>query len=84
MSEQHTAYLNLSWAQFEMFNDNTADAFEEMCKDLFICEFLKDSSIPHADHNNPGTLVPGAFAEMLQILQKHYACCALTGISEIK
>ena len=57
MSEQHTVYPNLSWAQFELFNDNTTDAFEEMCKDLFICEYLKDSSNPHADHNNPGVEV---------------------------
>lgn len=53
----HTVYPNLSWAQFEMFNDNKTDAFEEMCKDLFICEYLKDSKIPHADHNNPGVEV---------------------------
>lgn len=57
MSEQHTIYPNISWAQFEMFNDNRTDAFEEMCKDLFICEYLKDSNNPHADHNNPGVEV---------------------------
>ena len=58
MSEQHTIYPNISWAQFEMFNDNRTDAFEEMCKDLFICEYLKDNNNPHADHNNPGIEVP--------------------------
>lgn len=54
MSEEHIIYPNLSWAQFEMFNDDKTGSFEEMCKDLFICEYLKDSSNPHADHNNPG------------------------------
>lgn len=57
MSERYTEYPNLSWAQFEMFNDNTTEAFEEMCKDLFICEYLKESNNPHADHNNPGVEV---------------------------
>lgn len=57
MSDQHTIYPNISWAQFEMFNDNRTDAFEEMCRDLFICEYLKDSNNPHADHNNPGVEV---------------------------
>lgn len=57
MSEQHTIYPNISWAQFEMFNDNRTEAFEDMCKDLFICEYLKDSNNPHADHNNPGVEV---------------------------
>lgn len=52
MSEQHTIYPNLSWAQFEMFNDNTTDAFEEMCKDLFICEYLKDSNNPHKEQDD--------------------------------
>ena len=54
MSEERIIYPNLSWAQFEMFNDDKTGSFEEMCKDLFICEYLKDSSNPHADHNNPG------------------------------
>ena len=57
MIEQHTVYPNITWAQFEMFNDNRTDAFEEMCKDLFICEYLKDSNNPHANHNNPGVEV---------------------------
>ena len=57
MSNQHIIYPNLSWAQFEMYNDNKTGAFEEMCKDLFICEYLKDSRIPHANHNNPGVEV---------------------------
>ena len=57
MNEQSTIYPNLSWAQFEMYNDNKTDAFEELCKDLFICEYLNDGKIPHADHNNPGVEV---------------------------
>lgn len=57
MSDQHTIYPNLSWAQFEVFNDNRTENFEEMCKDLFICEYLKNSINPHANHNNPGVEV---------------------------
>ena len=57
MAEQRTIYPNLSWAQFEMFNDNKTESFEEMCKDLFICEYLKYSENPHANHNNPGVEV---------------------------
>ena len=57
MSDQRTVYPNLSWAQFEVFNDNKTENFEEMCKDLFICEYLKNTAIPHANHNNPGVEV---------------------------
>ena len=57
MVDQNTFYPNLSWAQFEMYNDNRTEAFEEMCKDLFTCEYLKDSCNPHSDHNNPGVEV---------------------------
>ena len=57
MANQSTLYPNLNWAQFEVFNDNRTDAFEEMCKDLFVCEYLKEECIPHADHNNPGVEV---------------------------
>ena len=57
MIENRTVYPNLGWAQFEIFNDNKTDAFEEMCKDLFICEYLKNAKLPHADHNNPGVEV---------------------------
>ena len=57
MSEQYIPYPNISWAQFEMINDNRTDAFEAMCKELFIWEYLHDSINPHADHNNPGVEV---------------------------
>ena len=54
MDNRRNIYPNLSWGQFEMFNDNRTESFEEMCKDLFICEFLRETKNPHADHNNPG------------------------------
>ena len=57
MNDQSAIYPNLSWAQFEMFNDNKTLSFEEMCKDLFAIEFLKNRCVPHADHNNPGVEV---------------------------
>lgn len=57
MIDQHKVYTNISWAQFEVFNDNRTEAFEEMCKDLFIWEYLKGSQNPHADHNTPGVEV---------------------------
>ena len=44
MSEQHTIYPNISWAQFEMFNDNRTDAFEEMCNFFLIGFYVEDSS----------------------------------------
>ena len=57
MSEDYTVYPNLNWAQFEICNDNKTEAFEDMCRDLFICEYLKESKNPHSDHNNPGVEV---------------------------
>lgn len=50
-------YPNLTWAQFEVFNDNTTDDFEDMCRDLFACEYLHEKENPHSDHNNPGVEV---------------------------
>ena len=57
MPDQSTIYPNINWHQFVVFNDNTTDAFEEMCKDLFYCEYLHETRNPHADHNNPGVEV---------------------------
>ena len=57
MNNQSAIYPNLNWAQFEVINDNRTDAFEEMCTDLFFCEYLKERRNPHADHNNPGVEV---------------------------
>lgn len=57
MDEQQRIYPNLSWSLFEIYNDNKSEAFEEMCKDLFICEYLKNMINPHADHNTPGVEV---------------------------
>lgn len=57
MREQHKKYSNISWALFEVFNDNKTEAFEAMCLDLFSNEYLKGTRNPHADHNNPGVEV---------------------------
>ena len=53
--EKH--YPNITWAQFAMCNDDATGAFEDMTRRLFTFEFLKNSRIPHSDHNNPGVEV---------------------------
>ena len=50
-------YPNITWAQFAVCNDDATGAFEDMTRRLFTFEFLKNSKIPHADHNNPGVEV---------------------------
>lgn len=55
--DQSTIYPNLNWHLFAMCNDNATDAFEDMCRDLFYCEYLHESINPHSDHNNPGVEV---------------------------
>ncbi|MBQ3795192.1 MAG: hypothetical protein II842_02725 [Butyrivibrio sp.] len=57
MLEQSNIYPNLNWNQFAVFNDNATDAFEDMCRDLFYCEYLHETRNPHSDHNNPGVEV---------------------------
>lgn len=57
MSDQSTFYPNLNWEQFAICNDNRTDAFEDMCRDLFYCEYLNEVRNPHSDHNNPGVEV---------------------------
>ena len=65
MSDHPAIYPHLSWALFEIYNDNRTEAFEDMCRDLFICEYLKESKNPHSDHNNPGVeVVPKNFILM--------------------
>lgn len=54
---QSNIYPNLNWNQFAVFNDNATDAFEDMCRDLFYCEYLHETRNPHSDHNNPGVEV---------------------------
>lgn len=57
MSDQSTLYPNLSWDLFAIFNDNVTVSFEDMCRDLFYCEYLHENRNPHSDHNNPGVEV---------------------------
>ncbi len=57
MLDKGTIYPNLCWQQFAVFNDNATGAFEDMCRDLFHCEYLKGTRNPHSDHNNPGVEV---------------------------
>lgn len=57
MPEQSTTYPNLSWQLFAIFNDNATGSFEDMCRDLFYCEYLNETRNPHSDHNNPGVEV---------------------------
>ena len=53
--EKH--YPNITWAQFAVCNDDVTGAFEDMTRRLFTFEFLKNSKIPHSNHNNPGVEV---------------------------
>lgn len=50
-------FPNCSWAQFEVCNDNQTASFEDLATELFYREFLKEGSVPHANHNNPGVEV---------------------------
>lgn len=43
MTDQSTIYPNLSWSLFEINNDNKTDSFEDMCRDLFYCEYSEES-----------------------------------------
>lgn len=51
------AKRNITWAEFERYNDNQTEAFESMCRRLFKAEFLKGKKNPHTDHNTPGVEV---------------------------
>ena len=57
MPDHSTLYPNLSWNQFAVFNDDVTGSFEDMCRDLFYCEYLRETRNPHSDHNNPGVEV---------------------------
>ena len=57
MPDQSTLYPNLGWDLFAIFNDNITGSFEDMCRDLFYCEYLHENRNPHSDHNNPGVEV---------------------------
>ena len=51
------AKLNITWPYFLYCNDNPTEAFEDMCRRLFIAEYLKGKKRPHTDHNTPGVEV---------------------------
>lgn len=57
MYDSTNNYPNINWPQFSVCNDNPTQAFEDMCRQLFECEFLNDEKLPHSDHNNPGVEV---------------------------
>lgn len=46
--------FDLSWSLFEINNDYTTKAFEQMCLDLFCISFVQEGIIPHMNPNNPG------------------------------
>ena len=54
MKDQYLNYPDLSWSLFEICNSNPTDSFEEMSRSLFYYEFLKETNVPHSDHNHPG------------------------------
>lgn len=45
---------NLSWANFEMCNQDKRGAFESMCRMLFLKSYCPDGTILHSNPNNPG------------------------------
>lgn len=57
MARVEKYYPNITWAQFAVCNDDVTGAFEDMTRRLFTFEILKNSKIPHSDHNNPGVEV---------------------------
>lgn len=46
--------FNLGWSLFEMYNEYSTKAFEQMCLDLFKTAFVQEGVIPHINPNNPG------------------------------
>jgi hypothetical protein len=50
-------YPSITWPQFAVCNDHVTHAFEQLSRDLFICEYLAEQCTPHSDHNNPGVEV---------------------------
>ena len=57
MADVETHYLNLTWPQFAVCNDDATGAFEDMARCLFSLEFLGSGTIPHSDHNNQGVVI---------------------------
>lgn len=53
MTNFYENYPNLTWAQFEVCNDDKTTAFENMSRRLFSFEYL-NGEIPHSNHNTPG------------------------------
>ncbi len=54
MESEYVNFPNVTWSQFSVCNDNATDSFEEMTRSLFYHEFLKEETVPHSDHNQPG------------------------------
>jgi hypothetical protein len=51
---QIAAFPNITWPRFNDCNEDASTAFEDMCRRIFIAEFLKGPKTPHANPNNPG------------------------------
>ena len=47
-------HSNISWAQFEVCNQDKRIAFENMCRSLFNRYFFNNDAIFHSNPNNPG------------------------------
>ena len=50
-------YPNITWAQFAVCNDDKTTAFEDLSRQLFYYEFIKQTNVPHSNHNNRGVEV---------------------------
>lgn len=53
----------ITWAQFEVCNENPQSAFENMCRWLFNDFFFNGKAILHSEPNNPGVEVVPVYHE---------------------
>jgi len=51
---QQTRDYDVTWAQFEVCNSDSRDAFEKMCRWLFNEFFFEGKALLHSNPNNPG------------------------------
>ena len=50
-------FPKITWEQFAVCNDDKTTAFEDLSRQLFYYEFIKQTNVPHSNHNNPGVEV---------------------------
>lgn len=66
---QQTRDYDVTWAQFEVCNSDSRDAFEKMCRWLFNEYFFEGKALLHSNPNNPGIeVVPVMHAESNKLI----------------